>query len=202
MAITSLSTFKAAIGTDSTVTEDRVTSLIPLVEKDYIRIRNKPFDVGTKITVSSASTLGGELDITIGSQSYNVEFEAGDSIAAVIRRIRNQLLPNAYYNITPTSNAVYLSEKHEEYTTDASVLDVSVSSTSVTTTVTKMETIYPDGAEFTAIKMIDYQLDAGKSVGISSESLGDHSITFDTGPKISDYPKAVVGGIKRFLTWQ
>lgn len=65
------------------------------------------------------------------------------------------------------------------------------------------EIVYPNGAEFTAIKMIQYHLNNAEGAGISSESLGDHSISYDTAPgsRIDEYPKAVVGGIKRYTSW-
>ena len=206
MAITTLSNVKSILGITSTADDAQITALIPQVEEDYINIRNKPFDVATKVTYSDASTAGGEIEFSIGSKSELVEFNAGDTVAIIARKTRNQIKPTPYYSIDPTSDAVYFTEKHEQVTDSISVLDLEAESTSVTATVTKMQTVYPKGAEFTAAKMIQFHMTAGTAaggLGKTSETLGDYSVTFASGQgaNIGDYPKDVVGGIKRYVSF-
>ena len=45
MAITNLENVKTILGITSSVTDSYITALIPMVEADYILIRNKPFDL-------------------------------------------------------------------------------------------------------------------------------------------------------------
>lgn len=44
MAITSLNNVKTILGITTTESDDYITALIPLVEDDYLSIRNKDFD--------------------------------------------------------------------------------------------------------------------------------------------------------------
>lgn len=75
------------------------------------------------------------------------------------------------------------------------MLDLTVeTSTQFTSTVTDMETIYPDNAELVVAKMIQFHLT--NPSGVQSESLGDYAISYGQGP--GGYPPAIVGGITRY----
>lgn len=117
MAITTLEKVKTILQISDTSQDDLIEALIPLVEADFLMIRNKAFDT-----------------------EYN--------------------------------------EDTEEY-----------------------DTVYPIGSELTAIKMIQHQLSNIKSQGVSSESLGDYSISYDNAMLVDGYPKSVVGGIKKYATF-
>jgi len=117
MAITTLSKVKTILQISDTSQDDLIEALIPLVEADFLMIRNKAFDT-----------------------EYN--------------------------------------EDTEEY-----------------------DTIYPIGSELTAIRMIQYQMSNIKSQGVTSESLGDYSVSYDTSNLGNDYPKSISGGIKRYATF-
>ena len=60
------------------------------------------------------------------------------------------------------------------------------------------DTIYPIGAEMTAIKMIEHHL-SGQRAGVASESLGDYSVSYQQ--DATDYPHSIIGGIKRYASW-
>lgn len=45
MAITNLENVKTILGITSSVTDSYINALIPMVEADYLLIRNKPFDL-------------------------------------------------------------------------------------------------------------------------------------------------------------
>ena len=219
MAITSRATIKSILNISiGDITKDAwIDALIPQMESDYVAIRNKPFDVGTKINFTSTTAIpaDGELTITLGNYAaigsvagteHNIVLRAGDTANVVARRVMNQIEPSSYYTVTApltgassTSADVYLTERYEEWTENYSVLDVSVAippGSGLTASVSKMQTVYPDGAEFTAARMIQYHMNAGKSAGIQSEQLGDYSVTFVSE---SHYPRSITGGIKRYV---
>ena len=173
-----------------------VEALIPHVEEDYLRIRNKPFDVGNVLTITSPATAAGNITVTVNGSDFNVAVLNGDNTMTVARKINNtlaRLLPRGV--LSTSANTVTFQGHH--------TLAFNGGTTGVTATVSGIDTIYPTGAEYTAIKMIQYHLTAGRGAGISSESLGDYSIVYDTalGSRISDYPKAIVGGIKRYVSF-
>lgn len=56
------------------------------------------------------------------------------------------------------------------------------------------ESVYPPGYELIAIKMIEYNLN--QKTGITQESLSRHSVSFS-----DDYPKSIVKGLKRRVSW-
>ncbi|OEH86249.1 hypothetical protein BHU72_11995 [Desulfuribacillus stibiiarsenatis] len=61
-------------------------------------------------------------------------------------------------------------------------------------------TVYPLGAELTAIDMIGYKLASDyRSHGIQSESLSRHSVTYDTTNMLGGYPRSITGRIKRYV---
>ena len=221
MAITDRDTVKSLlnISTGDTSKDAWIDALIPQIEEDYVSIRNKPFDVGTKNNFSAAAALGAdrEIRITIGNYAiagesagteYDILLRSGDTANIIARRAMNQIEPSGYYNVTaPLANAtsssadIYLRERFEKWTENFSVLDVSVSGlpAGLSATVTKMQTLYPDGAEFTASKMIAYHMNAGIKEGVEAESLGDYSIKYKTESKAEDYPKPIIAGIKRYV---
>lgn len=118
MAITTLEKVKLVLGPEVTEgKDDLITALIPIVEEDYLAIRNKPFDLTT------------------------------DDPPAII---------------------------------------------------------YPAGAEMTAIQMIGYRISVQGKIGgdsITSERLGDYSVTYDNEGKIKGYPQSIVGNIKRYVSF-
>lgn len=63
--------------------------------------------------------------------------------------------------------------------------------------------VYPDGAEFTAIKMIEYHV-MGKPIQgalgmVSSESLGRYSVSYATVTGM--YPDGILKRIKRYVSF-
>ncbi len=60
-------------------------------------------------------------------------------------------------------------------------------------------TVYPTGAELTAIKMISYDLKNNNNYGITSESLGDYSVSYEE--VLSGYPKSIISEIKKYISF-
>lgn len=56
MAITTLATVKTVLGITGTSKDAQITALIPLVESDYLNIRNKAFDVVNGVIVYPAGS--------------------------------------------------------------------------------------------------------------------------------------------------
>ena len=207
MAITTLDNVKTILNIKTTDDDDWIESLISQVESDYIHIRGKPFNVGTKVNIeTSGLAQDEEIIIDISDNDYNIGLKQDDTAGMITRRIMNQMKPTPYYEIvttgtTSTSADIYFTEKFENWTEDYSVLDLSVESTAsdITATVTKMQTIYPPGSELTAAQMIHHHLtqhETGKPAGVKSESLGDYSVTYaDTQ---GSYPRAITGQIARY----
>lgn len=196
MAITTWSKVQSVLGLDDDK-ETLVDALIPLVEEDYLAIRNKPFDTYTKLTITNAATSDGEITVTISDamrdMSYMIKVREDDSKLLVAQRIAIYF---SLRNICADGDDVL-------FIGSGISLLFGSGDTGVTADVTAMGTYYPPGAEYTAIKMIDYHMNAGKGAGISSESLGDYSITYDTGlgSRVADYPRSIVGGIKRYVSY-
>ena len=214
MAITTKDRVKVLLNTTETNKDDWIEGLIEQVESDYLSIRNRPFDVGTKLTIETTGLPADEeITITVGNYSsvgstakgkeYDVRLRSGDSAAMITRRINNQIQFTPYYKTkwVPTSSAstsaeIYFVEKMEDWMENRSVLDFTVtSSTNLTATVEQGQTLYPDGAEMTAVQMISFNL--GKPSGIQSESLGDHSISY--GDADGGYPRFITGKIKKYV---
>ena len=176
--------------------QTRVEAMIPHIEDDYVRIRNRAFDTGDTLTITDLAAADGELTVSIGTANFMVSVEAGDSEALVARKIHFALAQSGRYRVSLDGAAVTIISRLDMIALDPA-------GTGVTATTTGIQTVYPDGAEMTAIRMLQFQLNAGKGAGISSESLGDHSVTYDTGlgAWVRDYPKSVVGGIKRHVSF-
>lgn len=181
----------------STAQQTLTEALIPLVESDYLAIRNKPWDTGETITVDDAATADGIFTITIsvtGSDlNYTVEVNSGDGVEVVAQKIYRELT-HFYYGLISVSGAV-VTVKGKGFVLSFEDTD----GTGVDVTLSGMKDIYPDGATHTALKMIDFRLNTDNQ-GLASESLGDYSISYDS-DRVADYPRAIVGGIKRFVSW-
>jgi len=216
MAITTPDNFKTLTGTTSTgaVFLAQLDALIPQVEADYQHIRNRPFDTGTRITIETTGLPADEeVTVTIGNYAaigatakgweYWINLRAYDTAGMIAKRIVTQIKPTAYYLMFVASAAtdeavLYVLDKFPDYMEDLSVLDMTFdTSTSIDTTIEPMQTIYPDGAEMTAVQMIKHQINTIEGAGVASESLGDYSVQYVQAVN-GNYPKSVVGGIKRF----
>ena len=195
MAITTQAKVLSVLGLPATE-GDLVDILIPLVEADYLRIRNRPFDTGDILTITDPAAVGGDITVTVAGNDYAVEVGAGDSEEVVARKVYLRLKALRRYHVSLSGDSVSI-------LSDLAVFAFDGGTTGVTADTSGITTLYPTGAEYTAIKMIQYQLTAGHAVGLSSESLGDHSVVYDTGlgTRVEDYPHSVVGGIARSVSW-
>ena len=213
MAITTLDNVKLLLNlsTTDTTNDAWITALIAQVESDYEQIRGKQFDFATKINiVTTGLPADEEVEIEIGNSAsvgatasgyeYEIWLRENDAANMIAYRIMNTIKPTGYFNIslanaTSSETDVYITERFPSWQEFISVLDVTVtSSTSITSTVTKMQTVYPAGSEMTAAQMIQYQM--SKPGGMKAESLGDYSVTYDDAA--GGYPKSIMGQIVRF----
>ena len=194
MAITTWEKVKAVLEL-ADAKETHVNTLIPLVEADYEAIRNRPFNTYAKLTITNAATADGDITVTISDAyseiSYTIKVKEGDSTFLVAQRIASYF---GRKNIRADGDDVL-------FIGSGVVLSFDGGTTGVTATVSGMATYYPSGAEFTAIKMINYHLKTTDAMGKQSESLGDYSVSYDRGAAVADYPKDIVGNIKRYAVW-
>jgi len=222
MAITSVDNFKTLTGTTSTATvlTAQLTALVAQVESDYLAIRGKPFDEGTLITIEATTNLTAdeEVTVTIGNFAqiggtangweFDIDLRADDDAQMIAKRMITQIKPNSYYTMwlssgNSTTAKVYVLDRFPDSMENFSVLDLSIeASTQFDTTVEKMQTIYPDGAEMTAVQMMQHQVNTIESAGVTGERLGDYSVDYAgqgmNQVSYGNYPKSVVGNIKRF----
>ena len=185
MAITTLSKVKTITGiTDE---DDLIEALIPIVAEDYLAIRNKPFDTGQGLEITSGSTSAGSISVTVDSVKYPVKLGPSDNASAVARKIYDAL----HYDFD-----MALQDNTAIFKTPF-VVDFEADDTGVTVESPTVETLYPFGAEMVAIHMIQYKIDNRRNMGVKSESLGDHSITY--GESGGVYPKSITTSIKRYV---
>lgn len=208
--ITTWPRVQSVLGLDAGM-DTLVETLIPLVEEDYLRIRNKPFDVGKTLTVTNGATADGNITLTIFGVDALVEVAAGDDPVAVAIKIKavvgtdfRGVFPIIFIDPQPRFFDVTRIDATLQFVSKREFEDITIEFTDTDTTgvtigISPTTTIYPPGAEFTAIKMIQFQLTAAKAAGIISESLGDHSISYEAG--LMDYPKSVISSIKRYVGW-
>ena len=189
MAITTLNQYKLIKGITGTDKDAQITAMIPLVESDYRNIRNRPFEVGLTIQVLTGATADGVLTFTVDGSDITINVLAGDSIPIVTQDIAYAL------GGTVNGDTVTLITPYN-YTFDGA-------GTGVTVDVSPVGTLYPDGAERTAINMIHWNLSSGgANTGIASESLGKFSISYETGQSAGGYPKSITGAIKRYVSYK
>lgn len=188
MAITTLGSVKTITGiTDN---DDLIEALIPMVEDDYLRIRNKPFDTGQGLRVISGASSAGYIYLTIDGIIYSLEVESGDNVYSVARKIYERLKYKLKLMVKG-DEVIFLTP----YQVDFEDISTGVEVESPT-----VATIYPDGSELTAINMIAYRIENKLNQGIKSESLGDHSVSY--GDLSDGYPKSLQSGIKRFVKFK
>ena len=212
MAITSLANYRNLTNPASTAPDSWITALIDQVEADYEHIRNKPFDKGTILSIATSGLPADEeITVTVGNFAavggtdsgweHDVTLRENDTADIIATRIINQIQPTAYYLMTlstaSTSVAdINLMDRFPDRMENYSVIDLSLeTSTSITTTIARLQTLYPKGAEMTAVQMINYLM--SNSGGVKSESLGDYSVTYEEVG--SNYPKSVTAGIRRYV---
>jgi hypothetical protein len=218
MAITTLARAKALLGKTDTDSDTQIDALISQIENDYLSIRGKPFDEGTLVTLEMTTSLTAdeEIKITIGNFAqiggtsngweFKVKLREDDTADIIAKRIITQIKPTSYYKMwlssaNSTTAKLYMLDRFPDVMENFSVIDLKFdTSTQISTTIEKMQTIYPDGAEMTAAQMMQHQMNTIESAGVSGESLGDYSVQYSGNAQgvYGSYPKSVVGGIKRF----
>ena len=167
----------------------RVEELIPIVEGDYLRIRNKPWDIGNILTVTGGATAGGTVVVEVGGSPLDVPVLAGDNAVTVANKIYNSMQIN-FIKVQQNAAALTFPGYNE--------LTYTPAGTGSTATISGIDSIYPQGAEHTAIRMIKHILFQGTE-GAQSESLGDWSVTYAKGGKT--YPDTILDSIKRYVSW-
>ena len=124
---------------------------------------------------TEADILGG-LFVAEALQPFNV----GDTI-----QVSQSEFNNGLYVITETTDATFATAEslHDE----SNVL------------VTKV--VYPSDVKCGAAKMIKWELESGGKVGIQSESISRHSVTYfsmDASNSVMGYPKSLTGFLKPY----
>lgn len=177
MAITTLANVKLVLGITDSSQDSLITLLIPRVEEDFLVIRNKPFD-----TIVVEELLG-----------------FGDGLEDEFTLLKPPVVMD--------SEIVFIGgEITQEYSIDYStgVITFTVApeaNAKVEVTYESQEFYYPTGSELVSIQMIGWLINVQKSRGIKSESLGDHSITYDNSEGKLSYPDSVIGTIKKFASF-
>ena len=189
--ITTLMRAKTVLNITTSDKDLQIDELIPLVEQDYLHIRNKPFDVGNTLTVTAPCAADGDLTVTYNDANFTVPVLNGDNTLVVARKI-------AFAIDRVTQGVVTVSGSSVTFLGYAT-LTFAAGGTGVTTTISGIDTIYPVGAESTAIKMINHHLTGG-AAGVASESLGDYSVSYRE-EQDADYPRSITGGIKRYVSF-
>ncbi len=180
MAIVTLEAAKVFLGITDTSKDALITALIPAVEADYLRIRNKKWDTFVVDKEDLGIGDGVETEFTVARFPTIL-----DSEVVYVQRGRS-----SNYTIVNATGVITFDEAPEA--------DVRVEAD-----YESQVEYYPDGSDFTASQMIGYQINMQKSQGIQAESLGDHSITYPTTSVgfLEGYPKSIVGSITRFATF-
>jgi hypothetical protein len=167
--------------------ESIANALIPMVEQDYLHIRNKPWDVGNVLTINSPCTTSGNLTLTYNGTDFTVPVLAGDNAFVVARKIAFRIDQIIQKLVTTSGDSVTF----WGYAT----LALAAGGTGVTATTTGIDVIYPHGAELTAIKMIEHHM-TGAKAGVTSERLGDYSVSYTP-----DYPQAITSRITKYVSF-
>ena len=166
-----------------------VDMLIPLVEQDYLHIRNKPFDVGNVLTITAPCAVTGNVTVTYNGTDFTIPVIAGDNAFVVARKI-SFAFERIIQKLTSVSGEAVTFYGY-------ATLAFAAGGTGVAATTSGIDTIYPHGAELTAIKMIEHHL-GGAAANVSSESLGDYSVTYKN--DVSEYPGSIVSRITRYVS--
>lgn len=196
MAITTLAQAKTILGITGTTQDALITALIPMVEADYLAIRNRPFDIGATLTINTGAGATGNITVTIDGVGVLVAVLAGDTAAQVARKIKSAI--NDGYTYTSSISGAVITITSIYADTEVTVAFADTGTTGVTATVSGTVVIYPTGAEMTAIEMIAYRI-SRKPVGVASESLGDHAVSYAA--VNGQYPIEVTKAIKRYVGW-
>jgi hypothetical protein len=177
MAITTSANVKTILGISGSTQDANIALLIPQVEADYLAIRNKPWDTeieGERVGIGDGSAVAFTLaNKPIVKDSLTV-YVGGDEETG--------------YTVNLTTGVI-------TFTTAPAAGD------RVEADYESVAAFYPGGAELVAIKMIGWLIQSQKSMGVQSESLGDHSITYEKGKTFRGYPESIVGDIKRYASF-
>jgi hypothetical protein len=194
MAITTLANVKIILGISVSTYDTLISTLIPIVEKEFISIRGKDFDTvvkGDKFGVGDGETKTFTLtNKPILSSPYESDtptrITQASGLPMTIIYIGGTAVTSSAYSINLTTGVVtFVTAPAEGKRLEADYEAVNP--------------VYPDGSELTAAQMIGYRIAMIGHSGEKSESLGDHSRTFEKDNMLGGYPKSITGAIERFV---
>jgi len=165
--------------------DDRVSALIPIVEADYLRIRNIPFIEFWADTTADDATLE-NITIVDNTDAENL-LDIIDARRAIFRNLERGMV------VSGTGVQSKISGYEYDLTDDSRTIEMEDVATATGEDV--LITAYPAGADYTAALMVEYNI--YKRHGFSSERTGDYSYSQEE--IVSGYPKSVTGMIKRFV---
>lgn len=177
--ITTLANVKAVLGIMDASKDALITLLIPMVESEYLSIRNKPFD--TEII--------GEL------------LGYGDGIKKEFTLKYPPIIPNTasiYIGGSVVINYIInINTGLITFTT------APLAAEKITADYESQNVIYPEGSELTAIQMISHRMTLQTGKEIKSEHIGDYSVTYEdsisqAGGVIGGYPASITSAIRKY----
>lgn len=162
--------------------EAQISALIPVVEADYERIRNKPF-----LRFRATSELGSKrlTGITIPDENALGLVYWQDAIVGIFEKLTRGMICDG----AGISGAVDVF--------DALNLTIDLDTAATASAEDVLVTAYPAGSDYTAALMIGYNL--YKRHGLKSESSGGYSYTEEE--MLEGYPRSIAGMIERYASF-
>ncbi len=182
--IITLAQAKALLNITGTSKDTLMTALIPEAEAKYLQIRNIPF-----------TQIQGELN-------------AGDKTVSNIRLYPYSYLSGSIGNQKTTAAFLdrfeYLynsANSIDNYITDVDINNnsVEIDTASTGTASNVIFTIYPQGAKYTAAKLISYLSQSNAMNGLQSESVGSYSWSAGSEGNPFGVPTDIYKSIKRYV---
>lgn len=162
--------------------EAQIDALIPVIEADYERIRNKPFLRFRATSVLASKQLSG---ITVPDENALNLVCATGAIAGIFEKLARGMRCEG----TGISGAV------DAFDALNYTIDLDTAATASAEDV--LCTCYPAGSDYTAALMIGYNL--YKRHGLKSESSGGYSYSEEE--MVEGYPKSITGMIERHVSF-
>lgn len=194
MAITTAANVKLILGITASTDDAAIALLIPIVEKEYLKIRGRAWDYvvkGDKFGVGNGTTKVFTLtNYPILYSPYRDDVptritQASDMPMTVIRIAGTALASTSYSINLTTGQVTFVTAPENGKRLEADYETVNP--------------VYPDGSEQTAAQMIGFRLAMRGHSGEKSESLSDHSRTFEKDDVLEGYPRSITGAIERFV---
>ena len=185
--IITLDEVKSLLQITNTSKDSFIASMIPVVQDFVFTYTNNYFEILTDTVYRDSNSISFVNGSPSKINDLQNKFISAGFVPGIHTRVQGSKFNDGVYKVAAVE-AGSLTLSAEEELTNESV------DSEVVTLITVVK--FPKGIKLPVAKLIGFHLDPKNAKGVQSESLGDHSISFQSG---GNYPQSLLNDLRPYM---